>query len=236
MRKRASSTKSASGGGSGRSAGRVTGTGSGSGRKKARPAKGGPSSKGGSRRTSPKGDQRLPLPQKAGGAIGTKRGARGYRRVRSGFLPEEDLVGTHAGGRPSYEIIDHTADLGIRVRAESLEGLFETAGLTLFDLVTDLTKVRTVMRFAFSLKAENLEALFVSWLRELLYLFYGKKMVFGSLEITELDDFSLSVTCWGEKVDPARHAFLTEIKAVTYHDLHVVRAGSGWTASVIFDI
>jgi len=212
---------------------------------------------------NPKSGHRLPLPKKTGGPIETKKGAKGYRRptVKVPF-PEDaverdidarDAASAHdstplsanernmnGGGaalpRPQYETLDHTADLGIRVTAGTREELFENAGLALFDLLTDLSRVRATTRFAFSLKAENLEALLVQWLRELLYLFFGKKMVFCRLEIAELTEDSLSVTCWGERVDPERHVFRTEIKAVTYHGLRVARAEQGWTADVIFDI
>jgi SHS2 domain-containing protein len=89
---------------------------------------------------------------------------------------------------------------------------------------------------SFSLTAESLEALFVEWLRELLYLFYGKKKLFCVFEITELKETSLAVSCWGERYDPRRHILLSEIKAVTYHELAIRRSESGWVAQAIFDI
>ncbi|MBN1503638.1 MAG: archease [Candidatus Eisenbacteria bacterium] len=188
----------------------------------------------------------------------TKKGARGYRRPGAGELHPEDLEevrfegegvgvpGAAAGRgpellqppqrRPRYELLDHTADLGMRVEASTLEGLFEEAGLALFDLVTDLSRVRPTGRFEFSLRAENLEGLFVQWLRELVYRFFGEKTAFCRLEVSGLTEESLTAACWGERVDPARHAFRMEIKAVTYHDLRVARSADGWTAEVIFDI
>lgn len=180
---------------------------------------------------SPKAGRRLPLPKKTGGPMETKKGARGYRRQTGGApFPEDDE------GRPRYELLDHTADLGIRVEASTLEGLFEEAGLALFDLMTDLNRVRPTARFELSVRAENTEGLFVQWLRELVYRFFGEKTAFCRLEVAELTQDSLSAVCWGERLDPERHAFRTEIKAVTYHGLKVARSTEGWTAEVIFDI
>jgi SHS2 domain-containing protein len=181
---------------------------------------------------SPKAGRRLPLPKKTGGPMDTKRGDKGYRRPTGRIVPPEEAEET----RPRYELLDHTADLGIRVAADTLEGLFEEAGLALFDLLTDLDRVRPAARFQFSLKDESLEGLFVRWLRELLYQFFGNKTVFRRLEVTELTENSLSAVCWGERVNPERHTFRTEIKAVTHHGLRVARSVDGWTAEVIFDI
>jgi len=162
----------------------------------------------------------------------TKRGAKGYRREPGPTVLPEDVEEI----RPQYELLDHTADLGIRVAAGTLEKLFENAGLALFDLLTDLGKVRPAARYTISVEAENQEGLLVQWLRELLYRFFGEKTVFCRLEVTHLTQASLSAVCWGERVNPDRHVFRTEIKAVTYHALRVARTEAGWTAEVIFDI
>ena len=188
------------------------------------------------RRENPKKGKRLPMPQKAGRPIGSKKGERGYKRSHLETGLREALSEDFVYVKPPYELIDHTADLGIRVKGESQEKLFENAGLALLDLLTDVALVRPHSRLSFSLTAESLEALFVEWLRELLYLFYGKNKLFCAFEITELKETSLAVSCWGERYDPRRHILLSEIKAVTYHELAIRRDGSGWVAQAIFDI
>ncbi len=40
----------------------------------------------------------------------------------------------------------------------------------------------------------------------------------------------------GEQFDRRRHLMLTELKAVTYHQLNVERADSVWKARIVFDI
>ncbi|UCF78456.1 MAG: archease [Candidatus Eiseniibacteriota bacterium] len=186
------------------------------------------------KKKSPKSGRRLPLPEKAGGPMGTKRGAKGYRRRDSGV---EDLAAHEiSADAPAYEIIDHTADLGIRVYGESLEKVFENAGLAVFDLLVDFRCIRPTSQMSLSMEAEDVEALLVQWLRELLHLFYGQKRLFRAFEIIRLTQTCLSVTGWGERFDPKRHIVLAEIKAVTYHELAVSRTESGWVAQVIFDV
>lgn len=189
------------------------------------------------KKDSPKKGRRLPLPKKVGGAMGTKKGAKGYRRSDSKEADDVEAAAQRVPyEKPSYEIIDHTADLGIRVTGESLERVFENAGLALFDVITDLRLVRPDTRMSFSVAAENLEALLVQWLRELLYLFYGQKRLFRAFEITQLSQTDLTVTAWGERFNPKRHPIVTEIKAVTYHELSLDRTESGWAAQMIFDV
>jgi len=185
---------------------------------------------------SPKKGRRLPLPGKAGRPIGTKKGRRGYERKIPISDEGEAFSDEFVYVKPPYELIDHTADLGIRVRGENLVRLFENAGLALLDLLTDVALVKPDSKLSVSLTAENLEALFVQWLRELLYLFYGQKKLFCAFEITKLNDTSLAATCWGEGLDRTRHVFLSEIKAVTYHELSIKRDDSGWVAQAILDI
>ena len=68
-----------------------------------------------------------------------------------------------------YEIIDHTADIGLRIRGRTLPELFTHAALGLFDLITDLDEIPLGKeRIPLHLKAEDLGDLFLKWLRELL--------------------------------------------------------------------
>ncbi|MFM8893617.1 MAG: archease [Planctomycetia bacterium] len=40
----------------------------------------------------------------------------------------------------------------------------------------------------------------------------------------------------GERYDPARHTLAHEIKAVTWHELSVRHAPTGWDASIFVDV
>ncbi len=56
-----------------------------------------------------------------------------------------------------YEIFEHTADLGIRVRAGSLDELFADAARGLFSvMVANLDAVRTVEEVTFQIHGDNL--------------------------------------------------------------------------------
>ncbi|MFH1093989.1 MAG: archease [Candidatus Omnitrophota bacterium] len=141
-----------------------------------------------------------------------------------------------------YKIIEHTADIGIEVRADDLAGLFGKAADAMFDIIVEVShkskKTNLVnancKSIRIKLKAENLEELFVDWLSELLYLYSVKELVFVGFKINKIEETSIEAVAFGEGI--AGYKVKTEIKAVTYHELEVKRTASGWQAKVIFDV
>ena len=135
-----------------------------------------------------------------------------------------------------YETFDHTADLGLRIQAADLNTLFAEAGLALQSaLVEDLATVAPLRRLDVRLPADSLEYLLFDWLNALLHHFDSEQLLFGRFEV-KVSDAGLEATAWGEPLDRARHEMAHEVKAITYHELKVEPAGTGWLAEVIVDI
>jgi SHS2 domain-containing protein len=134
-----------------------------------------------------------------------------------------------------YELIEHTADIGIRVKAADLKELFTKTALSMFDIIAELNKEEAVTKkIEIKLKADNLEELFVTWLNELLYLSATKEWIFSDFEIKKIDKDSLDATLIGRNIK--NYKVNTEIKAATYHELKLEQTKSGWKAEVIFDV
>jgi SHS2 domain-containing protein len=135
-----------------------------------------------------------------------------------------------------YEIFEHTADMGIRVRADSLNALFADAARGLFSvLVANHDAVRTTKEMAFQLDGDNLEELFHDWLAELLSTFYTRRLAFAEFHV-QVNPKRLTATARGEPIDPGRHEIEVEVKAVTWHALKVEQLPEGWLAEVIVDV
>jgi SHS2 domain-containing protein len=135
-----------------------------------------------------------------------------------------------------FEVFDHTADLGLRIQAADLKGLFAEAGRALLSvIVSNPDAVEPRDSVTLRVLGTDREYLFVDWLDELLYLFESRKFLACEFE-TVLDDMGLSATARGEKCDSARHPLAHEVKAVTYHGLIVEESPDGWRAEVILDI
>jgi len=135
----------------------------------------------------------------------------------------------------SYELIDHTADVGIRVTAASPDALFETAALALTELMTDTATVEPRLERSMELKEESLDLLLVCWLQEILYLMDTEGLVFSVFEV-RIEGTALQATLRGEPFNPEVHPRKSDVKAVTYHHLEVATHGDGWEARVILDI
>lgn len=136
-----------------------------------------------------------------------------------------------------YELIDHTADIGIRVFADSLESLFTKAAAAMFDVMLENALAKEFgakKTFQLELNAANLEELFVRWLSELLSLADCEDVVFKDFQIKKLAQKELSATVKGV----ARHyfKFKMEIKAVTYHNLKITQHDGRYQCEVIFDV
>lgn len=136
----------------------------------------------------------------------------------------------------SFRTIEHTADIGIEVEADTLAGLFAEAALGMLSLIVDPTTVSRVEQRSISLAAGDIGELMFRWLNELLYLVYAEELVFAAVRVGRVGPDALEAEVEGERLDPARHQVGEEIKAATYHQLTVERRGEGWFARVIFDV
>ncbi len=135
-----------------------------------------------------------------------------------------------------YETFDHTADLGLRIRAADLNTLFAEAAQALFaTLVENLDAVAPLRQFDVAIAGSDREYLLFDWLKELLYRFDAEHVLFSRFEARVGAD-GLQGSAWGEPLDPARHELAHEVKAITYHGLRVEPAADGWLAEVIVDI
>lgn len=160
---------------------------------------------------------------------------RRYGRCTLTLMNDERPMTKPTGTRGSFKFIDHTADVGILVTAPALEEVFETSAFALTELITSVDSISCRTQRRFRLQEDEIETLLVSWLQELLYVLDAEGYIFGRFQVN-LHDLILEATAWGEPFDPNIHSMKTEIKAVTYHLLEVVKSDRGWQARVIFDI
>ncbi len=138
--------------------------------------------------------------------------------------------------KPSYTLLDHTADMGIRVYGSDLKNLFENAGYALMHLMLkgDIGNKRDSREIIIS--GTDAADLLVRWLGELLYLFEGENRIVADLLVNSIASSRLAATVETVPLDPENHEIIHEIKAVTYHQIEVVEANHRWEAKVIFDL
>ena len=136
----------------------------------------------------------------------------------------------------SYEIIDHTADLGIVVKGGNIKELFVNAANAMTDLMVKADVREKGAKRKLIVEGEDLPDLMVRWLSEILYLFNGEHMLVSAIEISSISPIRLRSALTVVSLKKGHHEILREIKAVTYHQIAVTKTPDGWVARVIFDI
>jgi SHS2 domain-containing protein len=138
--------------------------------------------------------------------------------------------------KKSYEIIEHTADVGVKAFGEDLSECFAHAAKGMFDLITNNSSIEGKGEYNLTLEAEDLEQLLVDFLSELLFLHGSRNLVFGFFDvIVDPEKQRLSATIKGEEFDLNKHKYGMEIKAVTYHLLKVHNE-KPFFVQILFDI
>jgi len=137
---------------------------------------------------------------------------------------------------PYFHEIEHTADVGVEVEADTTADLFCCAGRALLSLMVNLEHVQPQEERFVAVQAEGWEDLFHDWLSRLLREFLQDGFIAAEITIDKIASTHLNARVLGEKLDYDRHEFETEIKAVTYHQLVVTQENGRWRARVIFDV
>ena len=132
-----------------------------------------------------------------------------------------------------FEEIEHTADHALRINGKDLKELFISAaeGMT-YLMVTDVFGVSEDITKTIKLEAIDTESLLVEWLSELAYWAEAEMLVFKTFNIHRLTANDVDASVIGGRTP----AFEKQIKAVTYHDLNIVKSHQGLEAIITFDV
>ncbi|MCX5701582.1 MAG: archease [Candidatus Omnitrophica bacterium] len=138
--------------------------------------------------------------------------------------------------KKNYELIEHTADISIKVKGKDLSELFKNSALAMFDIIAEKKEpnLKKKIKIRIEQKADDVEELFVNWLNELLSLSAIKELIFSDFQIKKIDNNTLKAQVAGE--DIKNYRVNTEIRAATYYELKIEEVESGWQAQLIFDV
>jgi SHS2 domain-containing protein len=133
-----------------------------------------------------------------------------------------------------FELIEHTADIGLKACGKSLPEAFANAAYGMFSIIADLGGVKEVEKRRVEINENDVDGLLFEWLNRLLYYFDVEGLIFKRFDIVEFEDKHLTADCRGEKYDASRHHLKLGVKSATYHMLEVDRARN--RVQVIFDV
>jgi SHS2 domain-containing protein len=133
-----------------------------------------------------------------------------------------------ASGRLTYSWADHTAELELRIDAESREEVFLEALRAFAEVVGEAQGDEC--SFEVELDAPDRAALLARWLEELVFLAETEGFVPRDAEI-DLGENNLSGALHGRIGEPS-----PLVKAVTYHSLAFEEQNGRWRARAVLDV
>ena len=134
------------------------------------------------------------------------------------------------------ELFDHTADVGLAARADTLGELFEALAEGLAGVICAPEKVSPAEVRPVAVRAEDVEALAVDFLCEVRTVIETDRFHVSAVEVRSVDGGAVEADLLGEPYDESRHEWKTEVKAVTYHELSIARDAGAWTGRIILDL
>jgi SHS2 domain-containing protein len=139
-----------------------------------------------------------------------------------------------------FEFLEHTADIYVAAYGQSVRETFENAALALFESMTETEQITLESRETVEVEGHDEEALLYNWLESLLVRFETTDTIYSKFQITDLEQteqgYKLKAKIMGEKFDPGRHPQKVGVKAVTYHQMEIIKEPGKVTAKFILDI
>lgn len=140
-----------------------------------------------------------------------------------------------------YSYLDKiaTADVAFKARGKTREEMFVAAAdATMNVMVEDLAAVSPRDKRRMDISHEGLDLLLLQFLQEVIYYKDAEGLLLRvpAVQISEEGkSFNLQAVAAGEKIDPRKHKFKVDVKAVTLHRLKVIKGRCGWEATVVLD-
>jgi SHS2 domain-containing protein len=137
-----------------------------------------------------------------------------------------------------FEPIDHTGDVGFRLRAADLPGLVEAGVLALRSVLFEGTPEPGAPRERWSGRASGVddEDALVQALSEALHAMQEGELFPTGVRARVAEGPEVEIEIEGVRADGGGVRRVEEIKAVTYHGVAIERAGDGVETDVVFDV
>ncbi|WP_295607008.1 archease [uncultured Methanobrevibacter sp.] len=145
-----------------------------------------------------------------------------------------------------YDYFDVTADIGFYAYGKSIEEAYENAGLAMFNVITDISKVKKEESREFEIVSEDLVSLLYDYLEELLFLQDTEFLFFSDFKVniekivddesSNLENYKLTCFACGEEIDWNVHSPKSEVKAITFHKMCVKEDNGVFKLRAILDL
>ena len=123
-----------------------------------------------------------------------------------------------------YTLLDHSTDALVEVRAATMDAALEDAAYAAIDIMLDRSQVRNLKTCDIAVDAPTIHEALYAWLEEIIYQVVTEGFATSKVSARYVAADSTHTICArvsGEMLDVGRHRFGVEIKAPTYHEMHI---------------
>jgi SHS2 domain-containing protein len=137
----------------------------------------------------------------------------------------------------TYEHFESRADIGVRGIGKTLSEAFEEAGRAMFEVMTDIKKIKPIKKIEFEAQAENETELLINFLNQALGEADAESMFLSKFKVAISTDGTpmLVATAWGSQIT-AKTEVRTEVKAATLSRSNVQKKAGKFIAECIVDV
>jgi len=138
-----------------------------------------------------------------------------------------------------FKKLEHTADLAYTIKADTPEGLFQAAFHCWQNALLRATPRGKTSKTTFRFKESTVAILLVEFLNHFNYLLLTKGLLvinIKNIQLKKWDEFELKIKADIIKLNAPDMFITQEIKAVTYHQLSIVKKGNYYTTKLVFDV
>lgn len=138
-----------------------------------------------------------------------------------------------------YEVLDHPADLRIKVYGQIMEELFINAATAMAQVLKGDTNIKMstndTNRIQIKIKSLDSNSLLVDFLNEILSRSQINKAVYLASEV-KFQNLKKGALLNSKLISSPVKRFDEDIKAVTYEDLNIKKIGRLYQTNIVFDI
>lgn len=135
-----------------------------------------------------------------------------------------------------FETIEHTADVGVVGKGDTLAEAFENAAYGMFSVMADLQRYEPTGKTVVRASGADAVELLQSFLSELIVLFESEQVLCLDFKMRQFKETQLACEVYYRPIGDDIEWLGPSVKAVTYHDMAVEKSGGQWLARVIFDV
>jgi len=134
-----------------------------------------------------------------------------------------------------YKFLEHTADIKYQAFGKTLEECFKNSVYALKEIITK-EAIKPVKKKTIKIKGKDKESLLYNFLEEFLFLLDSENFIISKVGMMKIDlkKFRIKAIIYGD--DIKKYNTITDIKAITYHDMFINKENDKYTCQVVLDV